>query len=210
MAWLTSPSFFDNWTQKQFPVLTRSQGMWSSGVLIPFCLAASSFSCFPPGSLSLERRSALPQLWLLSDWCIPVISMAALPSRLCRELLIYSVYPWLSLLHTPKAALSKFYLLEFHSVLHLCLFWSGPEHVFCPPPACIYRHWALTPKAPFCPDQTQSWAAQSLHVTPQTISSSAGGVHSAKVLLRHCAVKLPLLHLSAVSAVNVYLAQFVS
>lgn len=38
--------------------------------------------------------------------------MAALPSRPCQELLIYSVYPRLSQLHTLKAALSKFISLS--------------------------------------------------------------------------------------------------
>lgn len=50
------------------------------------------------------------------------------------------------------------------------------------------------PRLPFLLIKLSLWSAQFLQVRPQTASSSAGGVCSAKLLLRHCAAQLPLLH----------------
>lgn len=175
--------------------------MWSSGILWQFCLSASLFSCF---LLSLELINGFLQkcssfslsALFFSDYVFHLFQRQHCPLGYVKSFLIYSVLA-ISTAHSSNLepwANFSFWHRVLLSLLHLLVFWSWLEHMFCPPPVSIYRQWALTLKAPFWPDQTPSWAAQSLQVTRQTISSSAGGVRSANRLLRHRAVKLPLLH----------------
>lgn len=93
--------------------------------------------------------------------------------------------------------LERIYPHEFrsflHPVLHLCLFSLDLSILFVhnQPVSIDTEPWLL--KLPFVLIKLLPELHNLCKSLPQTISSSAGRVCSAKLLLRHCAVKLPLL-----------------
>lgn len=115
----------------------------------------------------------------------------------------FCIYVAISAAHSSnQATLSKFHFISSIAFLSLCstvLVWSRLGLKFCPPAVCIYSRRVVTPKAsvlikllPELHDLCESPLKQ----------SSAGGVRSARLLLRHCAVKLPLLHFLCSSPSN--------